>query len=208
MEVFTLLIGDKIRELREKSGMTMSELSEKSGVSQGALSLIETGKRTPGTSTLLKIAKGLGVDVSEFAPLEGSDALRRRFELEKQRELDRVRAEHQRRVHETSMMRRRMRDADITIEIDNVIFTIDIKAFIRPEDGEDKGIFPQISENLFSKAFEEAVSTVIEHRKDEIMDRFMYAMDRIRNEFDFRLNSLAREISENNYRFNKDGGDD
>lgn len=41
--------------------MTQEEVAERSGVQAGEISRIENGKRDPQVSTVLKIAKGLGI---------------------------------------------------------------------------------------------------------------------------------------------------
>ncbi len=54
-------LGENLRAVREKQEMTQEQLSERSGVQPGEISRIETGKRDPQISTLLKLARGLGV---------------------------------------------------------------------------------------------------------------------------------------------------
>lgn len=54
-------LGENLRAAREKRELTQEQLSERSGVQAGEISRIETGKRDPQVSTLLKLAKGLEV---------------------------------------------------------------------------------------------------------------------------------------------------
>jgi transcriptional regulator with XRE-family HTH domain len=54
---------ERLRELREQRNLTLRELEELSGVSKDAISEIERGLRHPRTSTLNKLAAGLGVSV-------------------------------------------------------------------------------------------------------------------------------------------------
>lgn len=54
-------LGENLRAAREKCDLTQEQLSERTGVQAGEISRIETGKRDPQVSTLLKIAKGLGL---------------------------------------------------------------------------------------------------------------------------------------------------
>lgn len=56
----------KLRELREKAGLTQEELAEKSGVSRTIISFIETGKERQMTSgTMKRIAEALDLTVPE-----------------------------------------------------------------------------------------------------------------------------------------------
>ena len=63
----------KIRELRERIGMTGAELARRAGVSPPAVTQWENGSRTPATDKLPVIAAVLGCEVSE---LYEEDALR------------------------------------------------------------------------------------------------------------------------------------
>ena len=56
--------GDKLKELRVKSGLTQSELAEKSGVTVASLSRWENGTRSPRQIDVEKITSALGVSVS------------------------------------------------------------------------------------------------------------------------------------------------
>ena len=54
-------IGQAIKNLRLKRGMTQVQLAEKCGMSDQGLSNIETGKAFPPKSTIEKICQALGV---------------------------------------------------------------------------------------------------------------------------------------------------
>ncbi|MCI6637393.1 helix-turn-helix transcriptional regulator [Bilifractor sp. LCP19S3_H10] len=57
----------KIKELRERKGMTQEELSKASGVSRAIISGLENGtSKTTTTKTLILIAHALGVAVSDI----------------------------------------------------------------------------------------------------------------------------------------------
>jgi len=57
----------KIKEAREKAGMSQDELSKKSGVSRTIISGLETGTiNVTTTRTLKKIAEALGIKVSDI----------------------------------------------------------------------------------------------------------------------------------------------
>ncbi len=61
------MVGMEIKKQREKKGFSLKKLSELSGVSDSIISDIETGKvKNPGVITILKIAKGLEVDIKEL----------------------------------------------------------------------------------------------------------------------------------------------
>lgn len=56
-----------IKSIRDKKNMTQEELSETSGVSRAIIAGLESGSRTnTSTDTLCKIARALGVDVSDI----------------------------------------------------------------------------------------------------------------------------------------------
>lgn len=60
-------MGFKIRETREKIGISQEELSKTSGVSRTIISGLENGTiTTTTTKTLSRIAEALGVRVSEI----------------------------------------------------------------------------------------------------------------------------------------------
>ena len=59
-------IGRRLRQLRIERGLTIAGLAEKSGYSQGYLSKMENSKSSPPVSTLMTLAKALGVNVSEI----------------------------------------------------------------------------------------------------------------------------------------------
>lgn len=61
-------IYKRLREEREKAKFSQMELSLESGVSQNMITYIETGKRTPTLSTLLKLCNALNIDASELFP--------------------------------------------------------------------------------------------------------------------------------------------
>lgn len=57
----------KIKELREKAGLSQAELSKESGVSQNLIARLESGSLTNTTTdTLFKIANALGVRVEQL----------------------------------------------------------------------------------------------------------------------------------------------
>lgn len=58
--------GVKIKNLREKTGMTQTDLAEKVGVSKALISAYEKGIRNPSYKVLTSIAEIFGVSVASF----------------------------------------------------------------------------------------------------------------------------------------------
>jgi transcriptional regulator with XRE-family HTH domain len=60
-------IGDKIKQLRNKQGLTQDELARKSDLPYTTLTKIEINVITkPSIQTVMKIAKGLGISLDEL----------------------------------------------------------------------------------------------------------------------------------------------
>jgi transcriptional regulator with XRE-family HTH domain len=72
----TATIGNNIRALRKSRDVSMAELARSSDVAKGTLSQLERGLGNPTLSTILSIAKALGVTVGEL--LDGTEAPRSR----------------------------------------------------------------------------------------------------------------------------------
>ncbi len=73
-----------VRQLRQDEGLSLAELAERSGLAPSTLSKIENGQMSPTYETILSLAAGLGVDVSELfahkpsAPISGRRAITRK----------------------------------------------------------------------------------------------------------------------------------
>lgn len=65
-EAVSVIVSDRLRELREARGISMRALAARSGLSANALSMIERGKTSPSVSTLYKLADALGVSITAF----------------------------------------------------------------------------------------------------------------------------------------------
>ena len=66
------MIKDRIKELREKNGVTISAFAKSLGISPTSASLYESGKQNPGKKTISKICETYGVDeawLMEDAPV-------------------------------------------------------------------------------------------------------------------------------------------
>ena len=59
-------LGKIIQQYRIKKGLTLQELADKSGITKGYLSKIEKAKKAPPVSTLIGLAKGLDISISEI----------------------------------------------------------------------------------------------------------------------------------------------
>lgn len=59
-------IGDKIKRLRLKLGLTQEELAARTELSKGFISQLERNLTSPSIATLLDILEALGTDVSAF----------------------------------------------------------------------------------------------------------------------------------------------
>lgn len=63
-------LGNYIRTLRKKSGLTQIQLAEMVGVGKSVIFDLEKGKETVQLSTLMKILSGLNIKVKLVSPLE------------------------------------------------------------------------------------------------------------------------------------------
>ena len=59
-------LAQRIRQLRSKEGITLTELSKRSGVGKATLSRLENGLTLGTTQVLVRIAKAFGMDIREF----------------------------------------------------------------------------------------------------------------------------------------------
>ena len=68
-----LRVGSRLRELRQLADLTQEEVEERAGFSGKYVSEIERGLRDPPLTTLEKLARGIGCEVSDvFAPLRAN----------------------------------------------------------------------------------------------------------------------------------------
>jgi len=66
-----LEVGNRMRQLRERQGLSLKELSRLSGVEEDTLSRIESGDLQPQLGTVLKLAKSLEGDLGSLISGEG-----------------------------------------------------------------------------------------------------------------------------------------
>lgn len=60
------MLGEKIKELRQKKGLSQQKLSKLANVPQSTIWYIENGISSPTLKTLEKLARALKVPVHEF----------------------------------------------------------------------------------------------------------------------------------------------
>lgn len=60
--------GERLQALRLRAGMGIFALATATGISRQAVHRLESGQRLPTWATVLRLAKVLGVSVSEFEP--------------------------------------------------------------------------------------------------------------------------------------------
>lgn len=75
-------LGNRIKALRTKAGLTLDQLAERSGVSRAMLSRVERGESSPTAQLLNRVCAGLGVTLSALfaTATETASPLRRRNE--------------------------------------------------------------------------------------------------------------------------------
>ncbi|MFV9551441.1 helix-turn-helix domain-containing protein [Algibacter sp. PT7-4] len=66
MDDFLIGIGKRIKSIRKKNGITISNLANNAGVSNGLISRIENGRTIPSLPVLLELISALNVDASNF----------------------------------------------------------------------------------------------------------------------------------------------
>ncbi|MCB9742161.1 MAG: helix-turn-helix transcriptional regulator [Alphaproteobacteria bacterium] len=65
-------VGDRLRMLREQSGLTQKELGVRAGgIKPGEISRYENAHRSPSLETMARLAEGLGISVSTLVDIEG-----------------------------------------------------------------------------------------------------------------------------------------
>ncbi len=70
-----VLIGEKIKSLRVKMGLTQEELANRSELSKGFISQLERDLTSPSIATLIDILECLGTDLKEFFSYNTSEKI-------------------------------------------------------------------------------------------------------------------------------------
>jgi transcriptional regulator with XRE-family HTH domain len=65
-------VGSRLREVRERSGLSQRALAKRSRISNATISLIESGKLNPSVACLKRILDGVQMDLSTFFATEAS----------------------------------------------------------------------------------------------------------------------------------------
>ncbi len=65
-----LVVGERVRALRDSMGFSLRELAERSGVSAPMLSQVERGETSPTLAVAAKIASGLDLTLSQLLRLD------------------------------------------------------------------------------------------------------------------------------------------
>lgn len=59
-------VGDRLRAVRNASGLSQRQLAERAGVPHGQISMVETNRCSPSIASLRKILDGMGLSMAEF----------------------------------------------------------------------------------------------------------------------------------------------
>jgi transcriptional regulator with XRE-family HTH domain len=59
-------LGHTLRQARKQKGLTLLDLEISTGISEGDISKIENGKKNFAITTLIKLAKGLDISLSQL----------------------------------------------------------------------------------------------------------------------------------------------
>lgn len=65
-------LGEAIRQLRHKRGITQEDLAHEAGITTGTLSLIERGQANPTWGTVRNIASALSINMGDLGQLADS----------------------------------------------------------------------------------------------------------------------------------------
>lgn len=66
MDEFETQLGDKMKVLRIRRGLTLDQLAQASGVSRAMISRVERGEASPTAALLARLCAGLGTTLSAF----------------------------------------------------------------------------------------------------------------------------------------------
>jgi transcriptional regulator with XRE-family HTH domain len=70
--------GERLKELREHSGLSQDELADMAGIHRVQVSRLETGSSVPSWPTVQALARALGVDCKAFEQEPSADTERPR----------------------------------------------------------------------------------------------------------------------------------
>ena len=72
---------DRVREVRNRKSLSQLELASLAGISQSFLASLESGKKQPSVSTILKLAKALEINPGDLFPRNASNKLQIKEEI-------------------------------------------------------------------------------------------------------------------------------
>lgn len=75
-----VVVGPRLRNMRDERGQSLADLSERTGISVSTLSRLETGARTPGLGHLVALARAHGVSLDDLVGVRFSRDPRLRYE--------------------------------------------------------------------------------------------------------------------------------
>jgi transcriptional regulator with XRE-family HTH domain len=67
--------GARLRQLREKAGLSQRELAERAGMHQFGVAKLEQGSREPAWATVQALAGALGVNCLAFSEEDGQEVI-------------------------------------------------------------------------------------------------------------------------------------
>lgn len=70
MDTTVVQVGRRIRQIRKAQKISQQELGDRANLNYKYIGGVERGERNPSIESLMKIAKGLKVDVGEFFKFE------------------------------------------------------------------------------------------------------------------------------------------
>ena len=77
-------VGERIKEAREKSGMTQKALAKKLGVDEKFVNEVETGRKIINESLISKVSKVLNTDLNDINMVVTDEELQKELKAEKQ----------------------------------------------------------------------------------------------------------------------------
>lgn len=77
-------VGERIKETREKSGMTQKALAKKLGVAEKFVNEVETGRKIINESLISKVSKVLNTDLNDINMVVTDEELQKELKAEKQ----------------------------------------------------------------------------------------------------------------------------
>ncbi|PZQ85730.1 MAG: XRE family transcriptional regulator [Ancylobacter novellus] len=84
-------LGARVKGLRSRAGLTIKQVADRSGISPSAISKIENNLLSPTYDNIIRLAQGLGVDISELFSTAGKQAPHGRRSLTRAGQGDHIR---------------------------------------------------------------------------------------------------------------------